>query len=123
MIFSSFGQNREETIGEFYVNYCFNKLAKRFSVKFMAGDLSLELPGFTVSVEDSVTEEVTERTVKCESFAVAREIGFENMLDYQGVRCEDLAGAECPVEDEGGGRGGLKDVGDPMNAAVKIGCN
>lgn len=101
LIFGSFRENREEAIGEFYINYCFNEFPKRFGVEFMAGDLSLKLPGFTVGVEDAVTEEITNRTIKSETFAIAREVGFENVLDYQGVCCEDLAGAEGAVEDEG----------------------
>jgi hypothetical protein len=88
----------------------------------VAGNLSLELPVFTVGVKDSVAKEITEALDKRGTFAVAREIGFENVLDHSRVSCEDLAGAECTVEDEGGGRDGLEDVGDPLDATVEIGC-
>ncbi|MCI31017.1 hypothetical protein A2U01_0052228, partial [Trifolium medium] len=60
--------------------------------------------------------------VKCGTFAIAREVGFENVLDHSRVSREDLAGTEGTVEDEGGGRDGLEDVGDPLDAAVEVGC-
>jgi hypothetical protein len=89
----------------------------------MTGDLSLELPGFTVGVEDTVAEEITDGTMKRVTFTVAREVGFENMLDDGGVCSEDLAGAKGAVEDEGGGRDGVEDIGDPVDTPVEVGCN
>jgi len=83
----------------------------------------LKLPSFTVGAEDTVAEKITDGTFKRETFAVAREVGFENMLHYGGICCEDLAGTEGAVEDEGGGRDGLEDVGNPVDTAVEVGVN
>lgn len=123
MVFGSFGENRKQTIIEFNVDNSFNELAERLGVEFMAGNLSLKLPSFTVGVEDAVAEKITDGTFKRETFAVARKVCFENMLHYGGVCCEDLAGTERAVEDEGGGRDGLEDVGDPVDTAVEVGVN
>lgn len=87
----------------------------------MAGNLSLKLPSFTVGAEDTVSEKITNGTFKRGTFVVAREVSFENMLHYGRVCREDLAGAEGAVEDEGGGRDGLEDVGDPVDTAVEVG--
>lgn len=81
----------------------------------------MELPCFTVGVEDAISEEIAEGTVYCETFTIARKVGFENVLDDRGVGRENLAGAEGTVEDEGGGRDGVEDVGDPVDAAVEVG--
>lgn len=89
----------------------------------MAGNLSLKLPSFTVGTEDTVAEKITDGTFKRETFAVAREVGFENMLHYGGVCRENLAGTEGAVEDEGGRRDDLEDVGDPVDTAVEVGVN
>lgn len=123
LVFGSFGENRKQTIIEFNVNDSFNELAERLGVEFMAGNLSLKFPSFTVGVEDTVAKKITDGTFKRETFAVAREVGFENMLHYGGVCCENLAGTERAVEDEGGGRDGLEDVGDPVDTAVEVGVN
>jgi len=123
LVFASFSKNWKQTIVEFNIDHSFNELAEGLGVEFMAGNLSLKLPSFTVSVEDTVAEKITDGTFKCETFAVAREVCFENMLHYGGVCCEDLTGTEGAVEDEGGGRDGLEDVGDPVDTAVKVGVN
>lgn len=43
------------------------------------------------------------------------------MLYHGMVSGEDLTGAERAVEDEGGGRDGLEDVGDPLHSSIKVG--
>lgn len=121
LVYRSFGENREEAIGEFNVNYCFNEFTEGFRVEFVAGDLSLELPSLAVDGEDSVAEQIVDRLIKHETFTVAREIGFENVLHHGRVSREDLTGAERSMEDEGGGRDGLEDVGDPLHSSVEVG--
>lgn len=114
-------ENRKQTILEFNVDDSFNEFAEGFSVEFMAGDLSLNLPGFTVGIEDTVAEKLDEVLVSCETFVVAREVSFENVLHHGRVCREDLAGTEGAVEDEGGGRDGLEDIRYPLYAAVEVG--
>lgn len=123
LVVGSFGENRKQTIIEFNVDNSFNEFAERLSIEFMTGNLSLKLPSFTVGAEDTVAEKITDGTFKRGTFVVAREVGFENMLHYGGVCCEDLAGTERAVEDEGGGRDGLEDVGNPVDTAVEVGVN
>ena len=68
----------------------------------MAGDLSLELPGLTVRVEDTVTEKVGEGSIESVAFFVVVEVGLEDVLDHNGVACEDLACSVGAAEDVGG---------------------
>lgn len=97
-----------------------NESAEGAGVELVAGDLALELPGVSVGGEDAVAEEVPDGAAESGAFAVAGEVGLENVLDHGRVRCEYLAGAEGAVEDEGGGRADAEDVGDPVNAAVAV---
>lgn len=76
-----------------------------------------------VGVEDTVAKKVAEGTVEGGALVVDGEVGLEYVLDHGGVGGEDLAGAEGAVEDEGGGGGAVEDVGDPMDAAVVVGCD
>ena len=92
-VFGSFIENREETIIEFNIDHDFDECSEGFCAELMARYLSLQLPGFSVGVEDSVAEEIKKRSMKYGTFAVAREVGFENMLDHHRVSREDLAGA------------------------------
>ena len=93
LVFGSFGENREETIIEFNIDHGFDEFSEGFCVELVARYLSLQLPSFSVGVEYSVAEEIKERFMKYGTFTVAREVGFENVLDHRGVSREDLAGA------------------------------
>lgn len=69
-------ENRKETVVKFNIHHRFDEFAWGFSVEFMAGDLSLNLPTFTVGVEDTVTKKLNEGLMKCGTFVVTREVGF-----------------------------------------------
>jgi len=88
LVFGSFRENRNQTFIEFNVHHRFDEFTKGFSVEFMAGDMSLNLPTFTVGVEDTATEKLDEVLMKCGTFVVAREVGFENVL-HHGRVCRD----------------------------------
>jgi len=88
LVFGSVSENRKQTIVEFNVHHRFDEFTQGFSVEFMARYLSLNLPTFTVHVEDTVTEELNEGSMKSGTFVVAREVGFENVLHHDRV-CRD----------------------------------
>ena len=69
----------------------------------MARDLSLELPGLTVDVEDAVAKKVGESSTGNVAFFVIWEVGLEDMLDHGGVAGEDLVGCVGAAENDGGG--------------------
>ena len=69
----------------------------------MARDLSLELPGVAVNVEDAVAKKAGESSIKNVAFSVVREVGLEDVLDHGGVARDDVAGGEGLAENEGVG--------------------
>ncbi|GLT45926.1 hypothetical protein SLA2020_197210 [Shorea laevis] len=69
----------------------------------MAGNLSLELPGITVDVEDTITKEIEEGSSRQGAFLVVGKMGLENVLDIGGVGSVDLAEAEWMRYAESGG--------------------
>lgn len=83
----------------------------------------MELPFLAVGVEDAIAEKVAEGLVKGEAFMVTGEVSFENVLDHRGVRREYLTGAKGTVEDERGGGNAVENIGDPVHAPVRVGCN
>lgn len=65
-VYRSFGENRDDTIEDFNVNYYFNEFTEGFCIELVAGDFPLKLPSLTVDGEDYVTEQIIDRLVKHE---------------------------------------------------------
>ena len=81
----------------------FNELSEGFGVEFLHSDLSLELPGLTVDVEDALAKKIVESSMGIFAFSVVIEVGHEDMLDHGGVARDDVAGGEGLAENEGVG--------------------
>lgn len=87
----------------------------------MARNLALKFPALTVGVKDSVAKKITENRAKRVSLLVNMKMGLQNVLYDGGIRRKNLALAERTVESEGGGRGDLEDVGEPLQTAAAVG--
>lgn len=111
----------EEAVRELRVDDGLDEFSERSGVELVAGELSLELPGVTIGVEDTVAEEIAESSMESIAFVVDGEVGLEDMLDDGRIGGENLAGAEGAVEGEGGGGRAVEDVGDPEDTAVFVG--
>ncbi|KAK9153736.1 hypothetical protein Sjap_001216 [Stephania japonica] len=72
------------------------------------GELALEGPGGAVHVEDAAPEEVTEDGGEGLAFGVVGELGVEDVVDVDGVGCDDVVEG---VEGDGAGGGLAEEVG------------
>ena len=81
----------------------FNELSEGFGVEFLHSDLSLELPGLTVDVEDALAKKVVESSMGIFAFSVVIEVGHEDVLDHGGIAGDDVAGGEGLTDNEGVG--------------------
>ena len=81
----------------------FNELSEGFGFEFLHGDLSLELPGLTVDVEDAIAKKVVYSSTGIFAFSVVIEVGHEDVLDHGGVAGDYVAGGEGLAENEGVG--------------------
>ena len=98
----------------------FDEIPQRPGVELVARDLSLELPGVGVGIEDSVAEKILEGGVCEVAFGVDVEVGLEDVLDDGGVGGEDLAPAKGSAEDEGVGGRAPEEVCGPLDGAVAV---
>ena len=101
----------------------FDEIPQRPGVELVARDLSLELPGLGVGIEDAVAEKIFEGGVCDVTFGIDVEVGLEDVLDDGGVRGEDLAAAEGSAEDEGVGRRAPEEVCGPLDDSVAVGVD
>ena len=97
-------ENRNDLVRELGVDDVFHELAQQFGVKFVAGDLPLELPFFPVSNEDRGAKEIRDCLGMDEAFLLNRELGLEDVLYGGGVGGEGQSMPWGMEEGEGGGR-------------------
>lgn len=85
----------------------------------MAGDLALEEPEGTVTVEDAITEEVGEEGIEARAFRVDGEAGFEQMVYNEGIDCGEDGGA---TDDNAAGERGaaVEELAGPGVQAVLV---
>lgn len=114
-------KNGEQSIGELDVDDGLDELAQRSGAKLVARNLALKFPAVAVGVEDAVAEKIGESRAKGVSFLVDVEVGLEDVVDGGGISGENLPLPEQAVEGEGGGRGDLEKVGEPLQTAVPVG--
>lgn len=98
-----------------------DKLTKRFGVELVARNLSLELPGLPIDVEDAVAKKIEENTYGERAFLVVVEVGLEHVLDVGRVCSQDLAMTKQVVESESCRGRGLEDLSHPLHAIASIG--
>ena len=110
----------EKAVGELHIDDSFNELAEAVSAEFMAGDLALKFPFGAICVENSLAEKIVKGRFVGWALLVEWEVGLENVVYNSRVCCEDMAGAEAAVEDEGGGGGGMEYVRHPVYAAMLV---
>ena len=104
-MFGSCGEseNRNDLVRELGIDNVFHELAQRFGVKFVAGDLPLELPFFADNDEDRGAKEIRECLGMYEAFLVNKELGLEDVLYGGGVGGEGQSMPWGMEEGEGGG--------------------
>jgi hypothetical protein len=57
----------------------------------MAGNLSLKLPGITISVKDTVSKKIKEGSPSFATFLIVVKLGFKHVLDICWVSCKNTA--------------------------------
>lgn len=86
----------------------------------MAGDLALKFPVGAICVENSPAEKIVKGAFEGWALLVEWEVGLENVVHYSRICCEEMAGAEAAVEEEGGRGRGMEYVGCPVYASMLV---